>query len=225
MESVKHTGSPPEANPGKVVADRWGLRYLEADDLSIDPTAFETVNRDESRRLGVLQLEIGPDGPVFAVVKPSEERFAAVRALAGDNAAFVVVSQATLDAALKGKALGVATRGQAPSGRNGTAGRTHGALDDLVDQIESGAGNLRAQVADLMDSLESSQRELAEVREELEDVRRSSGGQDELVASLNSQVAALAAALEDSESLNESMRTRLQHVVDALTNSQPATAS
>ena len=26
VESVKHTGSPPETNPGKVVAERWGLR-------------------------------------------------------------------------------------------------------------------------------------------------------------------------------------------------------
>lgn len=221
MESTKQQTRSPEVNPGKVTAERWGLHYLEAHELSIDPTAFETVNRDESRRLGVLQLEIGAEGAVFAVVEPSEEKFAAVRALAGDSATFVVVSPETLDAAMNGKALGLASPTRRGSDPGGAAAKTHRALDNLVDQIESGAGNLRSQVAELMESLEAAQQELAEVKDELDAARRSSGGQDELVASLNTQVATLAAALEESESLNDSMRTRLQHVVDALTSSQP----
>jgi hypothetical protein len=223
VERTKQDSSSPAANPAKALAERWGLRYLEASELSTDRTAFEIVTRDESRRLGVLQLEAGAEGPVFAVVEPSEEKFVAVRALAGENASFVVVSRQTLDAGMKGKAFGVAAPTQRPSGLSEAAARTHEALDNLVNHIESGAGTLRAQVTGLMESLESTQRELAEVKEQLAEEQRSSGGHDELVVSLHSQIAALTTALEESESLNESMSSRLQRVVDALTNAEATT--
>jgi hypothetical protein len=103
VKAMRQDTGSLESHGGKLVAERWGLEYREAHTLSIDPTALEILDREASRRLGVLPLEFGPDGPVFAVAEPSEERFAAVRDLAGDNATFVVVASETLDALLNSK--------------------------------------------------------------------------------------------------------------------------
>jgi hypothetical protein len=116
VKGTKQDTISVEGQSGRLVADRWGLPYREAHTLSIDPAALELVDREESRRLRVLPLELGPDGPVFAVAEPSEERFAAVRDLAGESASFVMVAEETLDALLNSKFFGVST----DSGRRGS---------------------------------------------------------------------------------------------------------
>ena len=107
MKGMKEETSSVEGQSVRNLAERWGLPYREAHTLSIDPSALEIVDRDESRRLRVLPLEVGADGPVFAVAEPSEERFAQVREIAGDNATFVLVAQETLDALLNSKVFSV----------------------------------------------------------------------------------------------------------------------
>jgi hypothetical protein len=109
---IKQETSPLEGQSGRFLAERWGLPYREANTLSIDPAALELLDREESRRLRVLPLEIGEDGPVFAVAEPSEERFAAVRDLAGGNASFVIVAKDTLDALLNSKVFSVSGGGR-----------------------------------------------------------------------------------------------------------------
>jgi methyl-accepting chemotaxis protein len=115
VKGTKEDASSLEGENGKHLADRWGLPYREAHTLSIDPAALEIVDREESRRLRVLPLEVGTDGPVFAVAEPSEERFTAVRNLAGDNATFVVVAKETLDALLNSKVFSVSNSTRKPS--------------------------------------------------------------------------------------------------------------
>ncbi|HEX4518170.1 MAG TPA: hypothetical protein VH063_01185 [Gaiellaceae bacterium] len=104
---MKEETSAVDGQNVRHLAERWGLPYREAHTLSIDPAALEIVDRDESRRLRVLPLEVGADGPVFAVAEPSEERFAEVREIAGDNATFVLVALETLDALLNSKVFSV----------------------------------------------------------------------------------------------------------------------
>ncbi|HEY4349274.1 MAG TPA: hypothetical protein VGM80_16985 [Gaiellaceae bacterium] len=113
--STKQEASPLEGQSGRFLAERWGLLYREANTLSIDPAALELVDREESRRLRVLPLEVGTDGPVFAVAEPSEERFAAARELAGDNVTFVVVARETLDALLNSKVFDVSSGNRRPT--------------------------------------------------------------------------------------------------------------
>ncbi len=115
MKGIKDDASTVEGQSARTLAERWGLQYREAHTLSIDPTALEIVDRDESRRLRVLPLEVGPDGPVFAVSEPSEERFAEVREIAGDNATFVLVERETLDALLNSKVFSVPNNSRRPS--------------------------------------------------------------------------------------------------------------
>jgi polyhydroxyalkanoate synthesis regulator phasin len=106
VKEAKAGSSDPEP-AAKLVAERWGLEYREAHTLSIDPNVLSIIDGAESRRLQVLPLEIGPDGPIFAVADPNEERFAAVRSLAGANVTFVIVAQDTLDALLSSKVFSV----------------------------------------------------------------------------------------------------------------------
>ncbi len=115
MKGTKQDASSLDGQSGRHLAERWDLPYREAHTLSIDPAALEIIDREESRRLRVLPVEFGPDGPIFAVAEPSEERFAAVRELAGDNASFVVVARETLDALLNSKVFSVPTAPRRPS--------------------------------------------------------------------------------------------------------------
>jgi hypothetical protein len=85
------------------LADQWGLEYREAHTLSIDPSAIGIIDPTEARGLGALPLKLGPDGPIFAVAEPSEERFSGVRAAVGENALFVVVAPETLEALMNSK--------------------------------------------------------------------------------------------------------------------------
>jgi Type II secretion system (T2SS), protein E, N-terminal domain len=109
VKGTKEDATSLEGHSGRSLAERWGLPYREPHTLSIDPSALEIIDREEAKRLRVLPLELGTDGPVFAVAEPSEERFASVRELAGDNATFVVVAQESLDALLNSKVFSVSS--------------------------------------------------------------------------------------------------------------------
>ena len=286
VKGTKEETSSLEGASAKYLADRWGFPFREAHTLSIDPTVLEMLDREESKRLRVLPLEHGPDGPVFAVAEPSEERFAAVRNIAGDNASFVIVAKDTLDALLNSKVFSVSGGGRRASlfrtephdtlnnngfqdtngfhqsdehrqeeahadvnaaendfrpeepayahdahdsyNENGnrsamteTETQTNGggsteALDQLLNQIAAGTGNLRAQVDTLTESLEAAQRELREANEQLAEATRANEGHEELEAGLRAEVDGLRAELERSTAANASITARLEDVVRAL---------
>jgi hypothetical protein len=261
VKGTKEETSSLDGNSAKYLAERWGFPYREAHTLSIDPTVLEILDREESKRLRVLPLEFGPDGPVFAVAEPSEERFAAVRDIAGDHASFVIVAKDTLDALLNSKVFSVSGNsrrtsvvGNGPDGEgsteapqetdtpptqeeahvtphddatlenssydhisaNGNGGGSTEALDALLNQIAAGTGTLRAQVDQLTESLETTQRELREANEQLAEATRVKEEHDELVAGLRSEVEHLRAELERSNTMNSSMTSRLEEVARAL---------
>jgi hypothetical protein len=255
VKGTKEETSSLDGNSAKYLADRWGFPYREAHTLSIDPTVLEILDRDESKRLRVLPLEYGPDGPVFAVAEPSEERFAAVRDIAGEHASFVIVAKDTLDALLNSKVFSVSGNGRRPSSApidsesevffeapqetddtpptqeeeapvtqheyehaatNGNGGGSTEALDALLNQIAAGTGNLRAQVDQLTESLETTQRELREANEQLAEATRGRDEHDEVVSGLRIEVDQLRAELERANAMNASMTTRLEEVARAL---------
>jgi hypothetical protein len=260
VKGTKDETSSLDGNSAKYLADRWGFPYREAHTLSIDPTVLEILDREESKRLRVLPLELGPDGPVFAVAEPSEERFAAVRDVAGDHASFVIVAKDTLDALLNSKVFSVSGHSRRRSfvgndsesdgfdapqetdpsptqeeahvtphddatlenssydqpSANGNGGGSTEALDALLNQIAAGTGNLRAQVDELTESLETTQRELREANEQLAEATRVKEEHDELVAGMRAEVEHLRAELERSNAMNSSMTSRLEEVARAL---------
>jgi methyl-accepting chemotaxis protein len=99
---------------------------------------------------------------------------------------------------------------------NGNGGGSTEALDALLNQIAAGTGNLRAQVDELTESLETTQRELREANEQLAEATRVKEEHDELVAGMRAEVEHLRAELERSNAMNSSMTSRLEEVARAL---------
>jgi hypothetical protein len=88
------------------LAEQWQLEYREPHTVSIDPRALSLLEGADCRRLRAVPLTAGADGALVAVARPDEERFAAVRALTGEQTRFVVIGERTLDALLGSRIFG-----------------------------------------------------------------------------------------------------------------------
>lgn len=91
---------------GQALAEKWNLGYLKASAVSVDPRALSLLERDDCKELRAIPLAIGSDGALVAVCSPSEERFAAIRELTGEQTHFVLISEGTLDALLGSRMFG-----------------------------------------------------------------------------------------------------------------------
>lgn len=85
---------------GEELAEKWSLQYIKASAVSVDPRALSLLDRADCKRLRTIPLATGTAGALVAVCAPTEERFAAIRELTGEQTQFAVVSETTLDALL-----------------------------------------------------------------------------------------------------------------------------
>jgi MshEN domain len=85
---------------GEALAARWSLQYIKASAVSVDPRALTLLERADCKRLRAIPLATGAGGSLVAVCSPSEERFEAIRELAGEQTQFALVSEGTIDALL-----------------------------------------------------------------------------------------------------------------------------
>jgi MshEN domain len=91
---------------GQALAEAWSLEYLKASSVSVDPRALSLLEREDCKRLRAIPLATGSNGGLVAVCAPSEERFAAIRELTGEQTRFVLISEGTLDALLGSRMFG-----------------------------------------------------------------------------------------------------------------------
>lgn len=109
---------------GQALAEDFGLEYLKASAVSVDPRALSLLEREDCKQLRAIPLGIGSDGALVAVSSPSEERFAAIRELTGGQTHFALISEGTLDALLSSRMFGESRARQgseAPRKHEGTA--------------------------------------------------------------------------------------------------------
>jgi MshEN domain len=85
---------------GDALAEKWSLRYVKASAVCVDPRALALLALADCKRLRAIPLATGSGGSLVAVCSPSEERFAAIRELTGEQTEFALVSEGTLDALL-----------------------------------------------------------------------------------------------------------------------------
>jgi hypothetical protein len=85
---------------GQTLAEKWNLEYLKASAVSVDPRALSLIEREDCKQHRAIPLAIGSDGALVAICSPSEERFASIREVTGEQTRFVLVSEGTLDALL-----------------------------------------------------------------------------------------------------------------------------
>ena len=109
MEGANRGSRSQEDEAARFLAQQWELEYRETHALSLDPSALGILGATEARRLEALPLEVIGDRAIVAVAEPTVERLAAVRAAAGENASFVVVSRSALEALLSSKVFNPGT--------------------------------------------------------------------------------------------------------------------
>jgi MshEN domain len=88
---------------GQALAETWSLEYLKASAVSVDPRALSLLERGDCKSLQAIPLAAGAGGAVVAVCSPSEERFAKIRELTGEQTRFTLISEGTLDALLSSR--------------------------------------------------------------------------------------------------------------------------
>jgi len=99
---------------GEALAERWNIEYLKASSLSVDPRALSLLERSDCKRLQAIPLSTGSGGTLVAVSSPSEERFAAIRELTGEQTRFVLISEGTLEALLGSRMFAEAAETPSP---------------------------------------------------------------------------------------------------------------
>lgn len=84
----------------RALAEQFTLEYVEAGAVTVDPRALTLLAPADARRLRAVPLALRGSTGLVAVAAPGEERFTAVRELAGPGTQFAVVSEQTLEALL-----------------------------------------------------------------------------------------------------------------------------
>jgi hypothetical protein len=98
-----------EDDVARLLAQQWGLDYVERSSIWFDPAALSRLSREDAQRLEALPTRVEHGHVVVAVAEPTEQRLAALRHVIGEETVVVVVPKTALDAGLRSELL--ASRG------------------------------------------------------------------------------------------------------------------
>ena len=87
-----------------VLADQWGLSYVDRASIWFDADALTRLSREDAQRLGALPTRVEDGRVVVAVAEPTEQRLAALEKVIGDTVV-VVVPKSALEAGLHSELL------------------------------------------------------------------------------------------------------------------------
>ncbi len=127
-EVVVKRGWVTEDDVAHLLAEQWGLSYVDRASIWFDANALARLSREDAQRLEALPTRIEDGRVVVAVAEPTEHRLEALRKLLGDETVVIVVPKSALEAGLRSELL--------PSrGGKGEAGDEHddGDLDPASD--------------------------------------------------------------------------------------------
>ena len=98
-----------EDDIARLLAEQWGLDYVERSAIWFDGNALAKLSKEDAQRWEALPTRIEGGRVVVAVAEPTEQRLAAVRDLIGEETVLIVVPKSALDAGLRSSLL--ASRG------------------------------------------------------------------------------------------------------------------
>jgi hypothetical protein len=110
-EVVVRRGLATEDDVAKLLAEQWGLDYVERSAIWFDGNALTRLSREDAQRLEALPTRVEGGRVVVAVAEPTEQRLEALRELIGQETVVIVVPKSALDAGLRSDLLRSA-RGQ-----------------------------------------------------------------------------------------------------------------
>jgi hypothetical protein len=108
-EVVVRRGLATEDDIARLLAEQWGLDYVERSSIWFDGNALAKLSKEDAQRWEALPTRIEGGRVVVAVAEPTEQRLAAVRELIGEETVLIVVPKSALDAGLRSSLL--ASRG------------------------------------------------------------------------------------------------------------------
>ena len=110
-EVVVRRGLASEDDVARLLADQWGLDYVERSAIWFDGNALTRLSREDAQRLEALPTRVEGGNVVVAVAEPTEGRLEALRDLIGPETVVIVVPKSALDAGLRSDLLR-SSRGQ-----------------------------------------------------------------------------------------------------------------
>jgi hypothetical protein len=93
-----------EDEVARVLADQWGLSYVDRASIWFDADALTRLSREDAQRLEALPTRVEGGRVVVAVAEPTEQRLAALEKVIGDTVV-VVVPKSALEAGLHSELL------------------------------------------------------------------------------------------------------------------------
>jgi hypothetical protein len=109
-EVVVRRGLATEDDVARLLAEQWGLDYVERSSIWFDANALARLSREDAQRLEALPTRVEDGRVVVAVAEPTEQRLGALRELLGEETVMIVVPKSALDAGLRSDLL--RSRGQ-----------------------------------------------------------------------------------------------------------------
>jgi hypothetical protein len=104
-EVVVRKGLVTEDDVARLLAEQWGLDYVERSAIWFDADALARLSREDAQRLESMPTRIEGGRVVVAVAEPTEQRLAALRDVIGDETVVIVVPKSALDAGLRSDLL------------------------------------------------------------------------------------------------------------------------
>jgi MshEN domain len=86
-----------EEGLAKLLAQQWGLPSLDQDALELAVVERETLPLEQARELAACVIDLGEGATSVVVAEPTGERLSELRLVLGDDAAFAVVTEASLE--------------------------------------------------------------------------------------------------------------------------------
>jgi hypothetical protein len=108
-EVVVRRNLATEDDIARLLAEQWGLDYVERSAIWFDGNALAKLSKEDAQRWEALPTRVEGGRVVVAVAEPTEQRIAAVRDLIGGDTVLIVVPKSALDAGLRSSLL--ASRG------------------------------------------------------------------------------------------------------------------
>lgn len=114
-EVVVRRGLASEDDVARLLAEQWGLEYVDRSSIWFDANALARLSREDAQRLEALPTRVEGGHVVVAVAEPTEGRLEALRDLIGEETVMIVVPKSALDAGLRSDLLRSSARSSQPA--------------------------------------------------------------------------------------------------------------
>ena len=166
-EVIVRRGWATEHDLASLLAEQWGLAYVDGATVDVDPVAVGRLPLERARELGALPVYYDGVELVVVVAEPAEDRFARVRETL-DDVSFAVTARSALERLLADPTAHAFESAERPRVQDGESlvERLTALLED-VEQLELRVQRAEQQLAGAHGRLERSEDTIGRLQHEL----------------------------------------------------------